>query len=184
MVLAGGRSSRFKRGNKLSAPVLGELLIEHVVRVARRVAGEVLIVGKGLPPKEFRRARWVSEAFSDHSPLYGILTGLKEARGEKVLILPGDCPLIRAQVLEFLMGKEPPAFVENNYLLALLRKVDWLTVEEMVKRGEHRVRELHRKLGSREIKLERIYPFDPGGESFKNLNYYRDYRNLFSGERK
>jgi len=161
---------------------LGELLVERAVKAARQVAGEVLVVGKGLAPKEFKGARWVGEAFTGHSPLYGVLTALKEARGDKVLILPGDCPLIRSEVLKFLARKEPPAFIEGNYLFALLRKGDFLTVEEMLREREHRVRELHGRLKSREVKLREVQPLDYRSESFKNLNYYEDYRSLFTGE--
>jgi molybdopterin-guanine dinucleotide biosynthesis protein A len=180
--LAGGKSSRFKRGNKLISPFLGELLIEGAVKAARQVADEVLVVGKGLPPKEFKGARWASEAFTGHSPLYGVLTALKEAKGEKVLTLPGDCPLIRPEVLKLLAQKEPPAFIEGNYLFALLRKGDFLTVEEMLREGEHKVRELHRRLKSRKVKLKEVLPLDYRVESFKNLNYYEDYTSLFTGE--
>jgi len=182
--LAGGKSSRFKRGNKLGAPFFGELLVEGALRAAKAVADEVLVVGKELAPKEFKGARWVSEAFSGYSPLYGILTALKEAKGEKVLILPGDCPLIRPEVLKLLAQKEPPIFIEGNYLFALLSKGSFLTVEEMLREGEHRVRELHRRLKSKEVRLKELQPFDYRGESLKNVNYYSDYKSLFTGEEK
>ncbi len=158
---------------------MGELLVERAVKAARKVADEVLIIGKGLPPKEFKGARWVCEAFTGYSPLYGILTALKEAKGEKVLILPGDCPLVKPEILKYISRKEPPAFVEGNFLFALLRKGDFLTVEEMLREGEHRVRELHRRLKSKEVKRAELKPFDYREESFKNLNYFKDYREVF-----
>ena len=161
---------------------MGGLLVERAVRAARQVADEVLVIGKGLPPKEFKGAKWVCEAFTGYSPLYGVLTALKEAKGKKVLILPGDCPLVKPEVLKYLSRKEPPAFIEGNFLFALLRKGDFLTVEEMLKEGEHRVRELHRRLRSKEVKRAELTPLDYRGESFKNLNYFKDYREVFTGE--
>ena len=160
---------------------MGELLLEKTVKSALLVADEVLIVGKGAKPKEFKGAKWIVEPFTGYSPLYGILTALKEARGERVLILPGDCPLVRAEVLRLLTEKEPPAFIERNYLFAVLKKENFLLVEEMVRKGVHKVRELHRRLKSREIKVKEVKPFDFKGVSFTNLNYFDEYRNLFLG---
>ncbi len=160
---------------------MGRLLVDWAIKSVREVTDTVFVVGKGSPPKEFKGARWLCEPFPHYSPLYGILTALKEAPGEKILIVPGDCPFVRASLLRALVNRPAPVFIEGNYLFALFRKVDFTVVEEMLREGEHRVRELHRRLKSKEVKLRELLPFDFRGESFKNLNYYKDYAEALTG---
>ncbi len=180
--MAGGRSSRFGR-NKLSVPFRGKLLIESVIGELSDFP-EVLLVTKN--PLSFTHLtvrypnlRVLPEAFEVHSPICGIYTALKNASFRKVLILPGDTPLIRREVVKEFSNQIPPTVLMENgrvhSLFALLFKDHVVQVEEFLKSGKHRLRELHSLLNSREVPFSLFEPFDYRGSSLLNVNRLEDY---------
>ena len=180
--MAGGRSSRFGR-NKLSVPFRGRLLIESVVGELRHFPEVLLITKNPLSflylTDRYPNLKVVPEAFSVYSPICGIYTALKSATFRKVLILPGDTPLVRKQVLEKFSVQLPPAVLTENgkvhSLFTLLLKDHIILVEEFLKRGRHRLRELHSLLNSRKVPFSLFEPFDYRGNSLINVNRPEEY---------
>ncbi len=154
---------------------MGETLLDRSVKVAKEIGKEVLVVGKFEPVRKHPGVRWVREPFEEYAPLYGIFTALKEARFKKVLFLPGDAPLIKERVLRYISQQPFPAFVEGNFLHCLLFKENLFLVEELLRKGEFRVRELLKRAKAREIKRKELKTFDYKGLSFKNVNTVKDY---------
>ncbi len=180
--MAGGRSSRFGR-NKLSVPFRGKLLVENIVGELSDFP-EVLLVTKNPFSFTYLTGRYpnlrvLPEAFEVHSPICGIYTALKNASFRKVLMLPGDTPLIRKKVVKMFSSQIPPAVLTENgrihSLFTLLLKDHIILVEEFLKSGKHKLRELHSLLNSREVPFSPFEPFDYRGNSLLNVNRLEDY---------
>ncbi len=180
--MAGGRSSRFGR-NKLSVSFRGKFLVENLISCLTDFP-EVLLVTK--TPLSFshltgryRNLRVVPESFSTYSPVCGIYIALKEATFRKVLILPGDTPLVRKEVLLHFSRQTPPAVLSDgkrtHSLFTLLLKDHILTVEKFLKSGKHKLRELHSLLNSSEVPFSVYRPFDYRENSLINVNRPEDY---------
>jgi molybdopterin-guanine dinucleotide biosynthesis protein A len=115
--------------------------------------------------------------------MYGIATALKEARFEKVLILPGDVPLMKKSLLVELSRELPPTVLREgerlHSLITLLKKEHLIEVERLIKEGIHRVSALHQRLKSRELNVESLINGYPLKKSLTNVNYFDDYKRLF-----
>ncbi len=144
------------------------------MEVVKEVCDEVLVVGKGAPKVNGKGIRWVVEPFKEHCPLFGIETGLREAKGDRVLIVQGDSPLLRGEVLKLLKREFPPAYLSFNgkehYLMAVLKREAIFAVWELLRKREYRIKELHRKLKSRKVPQRLVEVYDYKGRSFINLN--------------
>ena len=180
--MAGGRSSRFGR-NKLSVPFRGKLLVENLLSRLTDFP-EVLLVTKN--PLSFshltsryRNLRVVPELFGIYSPVCGIYTALKEATFRKVLILPGDSPLVRKEILKFFSIQAPPAVLSGggrtHFLFTLLLKDHILTVERFLRSGKHKLKELHLLFKSEEVPFSLCRLFDYRENSLLNVNRPEDY---------
>jgi len=95
-------------------PFRGRLLLEGVLEA---VSGfnEILIICKNpLKFPSFKEVKFLVEWQEDFSPVYGILTALRYAKNEKILIVSGDLPLLSSNVLTAFSSCEPPAFIVDG----------------------------------------------------------------------
>jgi len=108
VVLAGGRSTRFG-GDKLATAVAGEPLLHRAVRAVAAAADEVIVViGRDAPapalpadlPAPVRLAR---DRELDRGPLAGLVAGLTAASAPAALLVAGDQPWLRPDVLRLLL---------------------------------------------------------------------------------
>ena len=108
IVLAGGRSSRFG-GDKLSAPLDGETVLDRTVDMVGSVAVDIVIVtgveGRAALPAGVRVA---VDAEADGGPLVGVVAGLEIAALPIVLIVGGDMPWLVPGVLAALLETLAP----------------------------------------------------------------------------
>ncbi len=109
IVLAGGRSTRFG-ADKLRADVRGRPLLEHPILALAEVCGEVLVAlapdapEPTLPSVAGVPIRVVRDAVAGAGPLAGLVAGL-EAAGEGVaLVVGGDQPDLRPELLRLLVS--------------------------------------------------------------------------------
>ncbi|HKY88593.1 MAG TPA: molybdenum cofactor guanylyltransferase [Candidatus Limnocylindrales bacterium] len=109
IVLAGGRSTRFG-ADKLRADVRGRPLLEHPILALAEVCGEVLVALAAdapeptLPGVAGVPIRIVRDAVDGAGPLAGLVAGL-EAAGEGVaLVVGGDQPDLRPELLRLLVS--------------------------------------------------------------------------------
>jgi molybdopterin-guanine dinucleotide biosynthesis protein A len=110
IVLAGGRSSRFGR-DKLAEPVDGAPLLHLAVRAMAAACTEVLVISppagldnalpRGLPTP----VREVSDPTAFAGPLVGLLTGLRAATGDLVVVAAGDMPSLDPAVLRLMLRR-------------------------------------------------------------------------------
>ncbi len=133
----------------------------------------------------YRNLRIVPEIFSGYSPVYGIYTALREATFRRVLILPGDTPLIKREVVEAFIEFLPPAvlvdYARIHSLFSLLLKDHIIVVEEFLKQGFHRLKDLHETLNSKQIPVSYFGIFDFRFRSFLNLNGKGEYLEAVTG---
>ena len=109
IVPAAGRASRFG-GGKLLAPLAGRPLIHHTIAALldagiRRV---VLVqspgtVWSGVPIVDDDRVTLVVNAEPDRGMFSSIQTGLAEADGAPIVILPGDMPFVAPMTISIVV---------------------------------------------------------------------------------
>src|SRR2546425_3121567 len=110
IVLAGGRASRFGR-DKLAERVEERPLIHYAILALASVATEVLVVAPpdgpdpSLPAELTVPARVVRDTEAFGGPLAGLLAGLERARESLVLVVGGDMPQLRPELLAVLLRR-------------------------------------------------------------------------------
>ena len=100
VVLSGGASRRFGR-DKSGATVDGTPMLERVVDAVRPLVDEVVVVGPWAPVG----VDHVLEADRYRGPLAGLAFGLGHVSAAHALVLAGDHPLIRPEVLHLLLDR-------------------------------------------------------------------------------
>ncbi|HPF89174.1 MAG: molybdenum cofactor guanylyltransferase [Flavobacteriales bacterium] len=103
VVLAGGRSSRMGR-DKALLPVQGKPLITHALDILRPHVDELLIIGDPRKYDGFGPLALADDT-PGSGPLGGILTALRYAWHDRLLILACDMPKITASFIELLMAR-------------------------------------------------------------------------------
>jgi len=173
-ILAGGKSRRFRK-DKLFQPFRGKFLIDSVIN-SSSLSDDILVVGK-LTPKFYhlkgRGIRFIPESCPESASVFGIEKGLRAARYERVLFIPGDTPLLKRGVVEVLLREVPPSAIYRGSLIplpCLLSKVHILEVERLMREGKLAIRELHAEIGTKPVPFKLLEHIDYGGSSLKNVN--------------
>jgi molybdopterin-guanine dinucleotide biosynthesis protein A len=128
IILAGGKAKRFQSTadlwqDKALVELYGKPLLIHVIENVRDVVEEIVVCVN----EENRRVRY-AEVLKNHDisdvklvvdekdscvggPLIAIDMGLRNVNANYCLTLPGDMPLMKAKVLEYMFQKAPDANV-------------------------------------------------------------------------
>ncbi len=198
IILAGGDSSRMGRNKALIK--LGEsTMLDHVIRKARRVVNEVIVVVKSLEDRlEYIRSiredvPIVQDSIQKNSPLVGIVTGLQNLSASYVSIHPCDTPLIEPDLVSFLFSSadghdaiipiSPDRIIQPLNAVyasenALRASIDALDA------GELRCKNMIGRLDDvAYISSDRLKSLDPEFRTFLNINTSEDFRRLVRLER-
>lgn len=107
LLLAGGQGRRVGGADKGLLPYQGAPVSAHLSALLRTVADELLIsCNRNTDQYQQWADQLVSDASTDYpGPLAGILSGLRQARGELLLVLPCDMPLIDKPLLQTLLTR-------------------------------------------------------------------------------
>jgi len=109
VVLAGGRSSRFGR-DKLAEPIAGEPVLSRTIAAVLGVATDIVVVtGPDSSLVLPVGIRVVRDPFAYGGPLVAVVTGLAAARHASVVVVGGDMPWLRADVLTMMLASLVPA---------------------------------------------------------------------------
>jgi molybdopterin-guanine dinucleotide biosynthesis protein A len=106
IILSGGESSRFGEDKGLFE-VYQQPLISFIIKTITPLTHEVIIVTSD-PERAteyaslFPSTRLLIDEYGSGAAIFGVLTGLKNAKGEYSFLLPNDTPLLSSQVLELL----------------------------------------------------------------------------------
>ena len=96
---------------KADVLVGGVPMVERVRRAAAKVADEVVTVGKAGDPGPLPDVRHVEESFPDRCALSGVVASLSAFRGERILVLACDLPLVEPALLRLLLSRGASADV-------------------------------------------------------------------------
>lgn len=107
IILAGGSSNRFGQDKGLMH-LTNKPLIQHVLDTIRNLVDEEIIIvsSEAQADKYIQTLKTKASILVDpngiHTPLIGVMTGLKEAHGKYSLLLPCDVPFVSKEVISLL----------------------------------------------------------------------------------
>jgi len=188
IVLAGGQSRRLGRPKALVA-VRGVPLVVRVVRAAREVADQVVVVSRGGIAAQLERVlpfgvRLVRDRRRLQSPLVGLVTGASALRSPYVLSLGCDQPFLVRELLAALFARarghdaavprRPNGMIEP--LLAVYRRTAILRAALGALEADERSNQamLDRMRDVRFVPVADLRRFDARGRSFVNVNTRED----------
>lgn len=184
IVLAGGRSRRFG-SDKLAARVGAGTLLDRSVAVVASIAADVVVV---VAPRDDRvlaptsgALRIVADPEAHGGPLVGLLTGLEAVDQPLVVVVGGDMPALRPDVLRLLvrtLASEPTigavvlrsrgALVPLPAAVRTGAATDW--TRRLVGDGERRLRSLFERLPTRILEEGEWRPMDPDGDTLRDVD--------------
>lgn len=193
IVLAGGRSSRFRAGetgaSKLDADLGGATVLDRTIERLRLICDEVIVVGRAAGRED---VRFVADREPFGGPLAAMATGLEACTGEIALVVGGDMPRLHADVLRLLVDRvrrQPPAEAallaeegEPRPLpLAVRREPALAAALAALGQGERALRQAIGRLDGRLIPESEWRRLDPDGESLADVDTAADLERLREG---
>lgn len=180
IVLCGGRSTRMGR-DKASLPFGDETLLERMLRLAREVADEVVLVAR-----EGQRLPGGLEAVRDPAegkgPLAGIAAGLAAVTAERALVVACDMPLLRPalarRLFELSAGWDACVPVVDGFTVptcAVYATALQARAHTLVAAGELRPRVLLDGVRTRFVDAGELEDVDPRLASFLDCDTEEDY---------
>jgi molybdopterin-guanine dinucleotide biosynthesis protein A len=184
IVLAGGRSRRFG-SDKLATRVGGGTLLDRSIAALATVAVDlVIVVAPGdarVPGPASRPLRVVADPETHGGPLVGLLTGLESVEQPLVIVVGGDMPTLRPDVLRLLvrtLASQPTiggvALRSRGTLVPLPAAVRTGAATDVARRlvgdGERRLRSLFERLPTRILDEGEWRPLDPDGETLRDVD--------------
>jgi molybdopterin-guanine dinucleotide biosynthesis protein A len=146
---------------------------------------EIIVVnaaGKSLPRLDgYSKLRITTDIYPNKSALGGIYTGLSASGTEYNLVVAGDIPFLKRNLLHYLVELAPGYDVVIPRLGELVEPLHAVysrrclaLIEEQVRRGELALHTLLARLKVRYVESEEIDRFDPRHLSFFNINTQAD----------
>ncbi len=182
-ILAGGQSRRFGE-DKLLYRLNDLRTIDYVVRVAREVCSKVYIVTKDKEKFKDIGVPLLEDLLPDQTPLVGIYTALMESSESPSLILSGDTPLIKPEVLKVLIEEyEEPITIFSikgkvHPLIGIYSRELLPLLEDYLKLGGRSVIEFIEGVKYKTVTEEKLRDLDPELVSFLNMNTREDLRKV------
>jgi len=184
IVLAGGRSRRFG-SDKLAARVGAGTLLDRSVAAVASIVSDVVVVVAPLDERVVTPIagplRIVADPEAHGGPLVGLLTGLEAVDQPLVVVVGGDMPSLRPDVLRLLvrtLAAEPTigavvlrsrgALVPLPAAVRTGAATDW--TRRLVGDGERRLRSLFERLPTRILEEGEWRPMDPDGETLRDVD--------------
>ena len=108
LILAGGYSRRMGR-DKALLDINGKPQVEFVFDLLQQFASQVFL-SKRADQKTYKNIASINDAteFSDHGPLSGILSAMKEYPDTSWLIIACDLPYIKEETIQLLLKQRDP----------------------------------------------------------------------------
>jgi FdhD protein len=189
VILAGGASSRMG-SNKALLPHKGGRFIESIYRELSEIFPEVILVTNTPEQYHFLPCRKVSDIYQDMGALAGIHAGLVQSSNPAVFTVACDMPHLDPWLIRHIANRSAGCDLvlpcsEDGYepLHALYRESCLPIIESCLERGERRIVSIMPHLRVREIAASEVARFDPGFDSFSNINTPQEYYELRSGSK-
>lgn len=181
VVLAGGASRRLGQ-DKALLQVDGTTLLAHAVRTLMAVTDEVLVTGRIGLPDDATGATAVADAYPDHGPLGGLLTGLCRATHGWVAVVAVDLPFLEPAVLRRLAALRERAqavvpLVDGRPqpLVALYHRSAAGVMRSRLENGAPRLSAVLDLLCTRWVPGEELREVDPALHGFTNINTQEEW---------
>jgi len=175
-VLAGGKSRRLGIDKSL-LKLNGEWLLERILTTLSALSADLLVVGGGKPEFASLSARVVPDDLPGAGPLGGIYSGLRAMRHARGLFVACDMPLLNLSLLRYMILLSadfdvviPRIGDQTEPLHAIYSKACVGPIEGLLQRNELRVIHFFHQVRVRYVIGSEIEVFDPGHESFSNIN--------------
>jgi molybdopterin-guanine dinucleotide biosynthesis protein A len=185
IILSGGRSKRIGRDKGL-VELDTKPLISWVIDAVQGVTDEVIVVvGSEKRISQYqavvpRGVHVIPDFYQEDSPLIGLISGLREAKGEYAVICACDMPFVVPEVLELLFtlseGKNGTLLVKPNGWIEPIPSVyhvsNCLKYAEVLRgMGEMRIRKvLETMVDTMILPVEKLRGIDPDLVSFVDLD--------------
>lgn len=175
-VLAGGKSSRMGTEKALLA-IDGTTLLDRALAVARKISGNVFIVGDKTKFAGFGDV--IEDLFLDCGPLAGIQAALKSSATDLNLMLAVDLPFVTEALLRFLLSisQQSDAVVtvprvggRLHPLCAVYRRAFSVMAEESLRRGGYKVDRLFEPAPTRIVDEAELKAAGFTAAAFENVN--------------
>ncbi|MEJ7555352.1 MAG: molybdenum cofactor guanylyltransferase MobA [Aquificaceae bacterium] len=183
-VLAGGLSRRFGE-DKLLYQIGGKRVIEYTLEALRGVCGRLCLVVKDKEKFSFlKEVEVVKDVIEKQFALAGLYTALENLKGDKALIVAGDMPLIRKEVVSLLLRRANPPITLFNIngklypLFAVYYKQVLPELKLYIKAGGEKVLDFVKRFPYKEIAEGEVLEYDPTLLSFLNMNTRTDANNI------
>lgn len=183
VILAGGKSSRMG-SDKLLLPLGRRPVIAHVIEIVRPLFAECVVVTDHTEKYSSFGVRVVSDILTDleKNSLAGIHAGLCAAKSRYALVLAGDMPFVRPEVLTALCrlcdGYDAAVPREGPHLqplCAVYHRGCLGVMEEMISLRKYKISEALARLRVNYVDGGSLLRLDPDGMSFFNINTPKDY---------
>ncbi len=183
-VLAGGLSRRFGE-DKLLYQIGGKRVIEYTLEALRGVCGRLCLVVKDKEKFSFlKEVEVVKDVIEKQFALAGLYTALENLKGDKALIVAGDMPLIRKEVVRLLLRRAKPPITLFNIngklypLFAVYYKQVLPELKLYIKAGGEKVLDFVKRFPYKEIAEGEVLEYDHTLLSFLNMNTRTDANNI------
>ncbi|MFN3976163.1 MAG: molybdenum cofactor guanylyltransferase MobA [Aquificaceae bacterium] len=181
-VLAGGQSRRFGE-DKLLYKIGDKRTIEHTTETLKRVCDRVCVVAKDVAKFHFLKGvEFIKDLLERQYAIAGLYTALKSLYGEKALVISGDMPLIKEEVIKHLwINSSPPLTlykIKGKYyhLFAVYYKELLEPLEDYIEKGGKRLMDFVLNFPFKVLEEEEVWPYDPELISFINMNTKEEAR--------
>ncbi len=123
IILAGGKSSRMG-SDKASIVLHGQAFIKHVIKAAKPLVEEMLIVSKHPNHRKFGLPV-IKDVLPLAGPLSGLCAGLKHSSTDFNLVMSCDIPFIGTETLQLLTDTDPQdddviLLADENHVMPLI----------------------------------------------------------------
>lgn len=185
ILLAGGKSSRFKK-NKAIAKYNGERLIERISKLLNKHFDQVYLVVDSKEKYSFiKNCQIIEDVIPNKGPVAGIYTGLLASDQKYNYVMACDMPLISGRFIEYIKNWEQnydvllPAY--NGYiepLAGIYSKSCLPVIEENLREDILSIRGFLKKVNMHIIDESLIMRNFPNKNVFYNINYQKDLEQL------
>lgn len=184
IILAGGRGTRIGEVNKALLPIGNQSIFEIIINKLSPLFNEIIVVAKEMEPFLQHTVHVIFDEYPGCGPISGIHAGLKASSDCYNLVLACDLPLIKVELIDYLLknaSKDVTIPQVGSYLeplVAIYAKSILPLVEEFIQKGKFKVIDLFNHLEINIIGESLIRQFDPELVSFINVNSPIDYQNV------
>ncbi len=177
-IIAGGKSQRMGR-DKAFVELGGKPMIEHVIaRSAGLGQAETILITNNFDDYRHLGLEMYSDVHPGKGSLGGIYTALKRAQCPDVLVLACDMPLIKTELLRFMLGQVSEAYDivvprvagYPQGMHAIYKKTCLAPIAEQLAKNRLKIIRFYQSVRVRYLDEIDYAAFDLDGQSFTNLN--------------